>query len=262
VTRAAGLLLVGALLGAPAARGENLEVLSKGGITITFEHSGDKQQIDAFRRAIVPEVEAILASLVAELGVPAAPAQARLSFFSPETFHSKFPQTIDTQIPAFFDGNVVNARADNDVNFALKRTLRHELTHLLLHKNVGRIPSWLHEGLAVYMERMITSDTRPNEIDYNTLHVAKQDGIYIPLEKLEAQHTFNRSEGVGTSRLAYTIGYVATYELIQRYGMDSMRKFLAAAGMGRPTASAFVDTFGLAMDKFDAVLLEAAAKRS
>ncbi len=241
------------------ARAEPIETLTEGGVTVTFEKTGDSQQIDEFKKTILPEIKTILSDLSSDLGGNAK--GANVSFFSPETYHARFPQTVDTQVPAFYDGKNVYARADNDLNHALKVTLRHELTHLILDHAYSHIPGWLNEGMAEFQERKITTDPAPTFVDYNTLHIAKQDGKYISLSSLEAQGIFSRSEGTVTAGLGYTTAYVAVYELKEKFGMSQIRNYLAALSKGGNTGIEFQKTFGMPYDKFNDYLLEKAAKK-
>ena len=246
----------------PSAFSESVEVLSDGGISVRFEKTGDQDQVESFKNTILPEVKSILSDLSSDLGTPAPASGVKISFYSPDTFGKKFPQTINTQIPAFYGRDGIHARADNEVNHILKTTLRHELTHLMIDKNYGLVPAWINEGLAELEERKITVDPEPHNIDYNTLHIAKQDGKYIPLENLIGQGIFGRSHGTVASGLAYTTAFVAVYELKQKSGMDSIRRYMEAVGKGKSPKDEFETVFGLSYEKFNEQLLKTAAEKS
>jgi hypothetical protein len=235
------------------------------GVRITFEVTGDESQVQEFKAHALPETKSILGALTADFGGPAGASKADVYFFSPETYHAKFPRTVDSRTPAFYDGKAVYARADNDMNYDLRRTLRHELTHLVLHKNFGSIPAWLNEGLAVYEERQIAVDAverAPNQHEYNTIFINKQDGKILPFDQLESSAIFNRSQGLIPSGDAYTTAFIAVYELIQKAGMDGMRQYLAAIGKKKDYKAELQAYFGIAYDKLNQYLAEAAAKKS
>ena len=85
----AGLIAAGlGLLGAIGAYAEPVEVLTEGGISVSFEKTGDESQIRAFKQSILPEVKSILQELASELGGEAK-TNAKLYFYSPETFGKK-----------------------------------------------------------------------------------------------------------------------------------------------------------------------------
>ena len=243
--------------------GAPVEVLREGGVKVSFEKTGDFGQIEAFRKSILPAVKEILSALNSDLGAGSGATEAEVYFYSPQTYHAKFPGTAEANVPAFFRAGEVHARADNDVNHALLRTLRHELTHLLIDKNYGgAVPTWLNEGLAEYQERRITVDPEPNSIDYNTLVIARQDGTFLPLSRLEASSLFLRSEGTVMSRLAYTTAFVAVSELIRRHGMSAVRGLLEAAKEGRSVAGEFERRIGMSYGRFEEELILKAREQS
>lgn len=239
-----------------------VEVLSDGGVQITYEQTGDKGQIEAFRKAVLPAVAQILSDLKGDLGITKSVSHASVFFYSPETYAAKFPQTIEKQIPAFYDGSAVHAKADNDMDHSLKTTLRHELTHLLLREAYGILPGWLDEGLAQVEERKISADPIPSWVDYNTIVIAKQDGKFLPLEELDSNAYFGRSQGTVAAGLAYTTAFVAVSELKSKNGMDALRTFLSAISTGKEKRAAFEATFGMTYAKFNEVLVETSRKKT
>jgi len=236
--------------------------LSESGISVTFEQTGDASQIGEFKKNILPEVKNILSDLTRDLGDMPSNSNVKIFFYSPETYHAKFPRTIATRIPAFYSREGIQARADNDVDYSLKTTLRHELTHLIVDTHYGRVPAWMNEGLAVYEERLISVDPAPHNIDYNTLVIAKQDGKYLSLETLDSQSYFGRDHGTVASGLAYTIAYVAVYELKQKSGMDTIRSYLKSVGAGKNPRAQFESAFGMSYAAFNDFLLKTSGEKS
>ncbi|MCX7952447.1 MAG: peptidase MA family metallohydrolase [Deltaproteobacteria bacterium] len=54
---------------------------------------------------------------------------------------------------AFFVNGVIFLPVSSVKSKTFERALKHELTHLVIYKNFGpRIPEWLEEGLALYLE--------------------------------------------------------------------------------------------------------------
>ena len=246
-----------------AVHAEPVEVVTVGHVTVSFEKTGDAGQIEEFKKNIVPKTSAILDSLASDLGSSPDSASAKIFFYSPQTYATKFPDTVASQIPAFFDGSAVQARADNEITVLMESTLRHELTHLLIAQNYGsKIPTWLNEGLAVYEERKNTIDSTPIFTDYNTIVVAKQQNNMMSLERLEGSGIFLRSQGTEPSKLAYRIAYVAVYELIQKSGMDSIRQYLTGLKKGRDARAEFGVVFGTPYEKYTDQLVEIAQKKS
>lgn len=62
--------------------------------------------------------------------------------------------------------------------------LRHEITHALLNDAVGRLPLWLDEGLAEYVE--VEKDQRYSQHEYLNIIADRSDKGWVPaLEQLE-----------------------------------------------------------------------------
>ena len=101
----------------------------------------------------------------------------------------------------------------------LKRVLRHEFVHALLHDQLGSagsaIPTWLNEGLAMEL-----SGDRWSDLD----QTMKQEFTLIPLPALEG-------DWGGLSSDAATVAYLeansAVHYLIDRFGMSRVRELLS-----------------------------------
>lgn len=239
-----------------------VEVLKEDGVTISFEKTGDDSQVKKFKDDVVPKVKTIINAISQDFG-QGAQNNAKIFFYSPETYAKKFPSQVRNNISAFYDGTAVYASADNELSHSLENTLRHELTHLILGQNFcNEIPNWVNEGLAVYEERKNTIDSTPIFVDYNTIVVAKQQGNMMPLKTLEGASIFHREKGTEPSKLAYRISYVAAYELIQKSGMDSMRQYLSAVCKTKKTDDEFSANFGMTYEKFNEYLVEISEKKT
>ena len=251
------------ILSTSLAAGAAMEELKEGALVVRFEKTGDEDQVRRFRRDVLPTVSKILKDVASDLGVSSS-MQAKVNIYSPETYHQKFPHTVDTRIPAFYQTGrkEMHARADNDVNHALKSTLRHELTHLVVDTAYGRVPSWLDEGLAVMEERKISVDPKPHNIDYNTIYIANQDGKYISIKQLSSSGIFGRSHGTVRSGLAYTMAFVIVHELKEKNGMHSIQRYLKDLKKGDDPARAFQSNFGMSYEAFDQYLVETSRKKS
>jgi len=238
-------------------------VLTEDGVTVYFEESGDEEQIKEFKKNILPATQEIISTLSTDLGTSDLSRGAEIHFYAPETYYKKFPDAAEKKIPARYLGGVIHARADNDVDLSLKKTLRHELTHLLLNQSYRKVPGWLNEGLAVYEERKISVDPVPNNIDYNTIHMSKQNGSYRPFLTLQGGGVFGRDHGTVAAGYAYTFAYVSVYELIQKSGMDSIRTLLKSISGGKETKLAFESAYpDLTFDKFEEYIFEVSKKKS
>ncbi len=121
------------------------------------------------------------------------------------------------------DGKIRFAmRGMNPGDPRLVSDLYHEYTHALVYAVTrgNNPPRWVHEGLAVHMERR-----RAPEFKQEALRLART-GVVPTLEQSP-----------------YTHGSPAIEYLIERYGMAQMRHVLQRMGEGLPFVQAFQETF-------------------
>ncbi|HWT82594.1 MAG TPA: tetratricopeptide repeat protein, partial [Candidatus Methylomirabilis sp.] len=109
----------------------------------------------------------------------------------------------------------------------LRSVLYHEYTHALVYAIArgNNPPRWVHEGLAVHMERQ-----RAPEFKQEAIRQAQ--GSVFP--------TLNASP--------YILGSVAIDYLIERYGMTRIHQLLRRMGEGRSFSVAFNETFQMDVD--------------
>jgi tetratricopeptide (TPR) repeat protein len=112
----------------------------------------------------------------------------------------------------------------------LASLVTHEYTHALIYSITGgnNPPRWLHEGLAVHMER----DRAPRQRD-------------------EAQRLGRAGRVESLDRSPYVMGSVAVEYLLERYGMSTMRLLLQRLGEGKPFAEAFQELYGTDLAGFE-----------
>ena len=104
----------------------------------------DDAPLVARMSALHAELELAWLQVVNLLGVP---TQDRLLviWLSPKRYRGAAPEWSS----GLYDGRVrILVSEGSGVDDALRATLRHELTHAVLHALDGRLPTWLHEGLA------------------------------------------------------------------------------------------------------------------
>ena len=131
---------------------------------------------------------------------------------------------------------------------SLASVLRHEYVHALLHDrlgtNVGALPTWLNEGLAMQW----AGDTWP-ELDQ-----AMQGEIsVIPLTSLEGSWG---TLPAGTSTVAYLEANSATRYMIERWGLARVDALLNAFQAKSSVATAFQNTLFISYEEFQRQWLE------
>ncbi len=124
----------------------------------------------------------------------------------------------------------------------LRRVLRHEFVHALLHDLQGlhhqAIPTWLNEGLAM----QLSTDQWP---DVQQLY--QQELSLIPLSTLEGSWAGFSSE---EASLAYLEADSATSYLIHRYGMHEVQQLMARLKKKQSVAAAIHAQLSLSYDQF------------
>jgi hypothetical protein len=124
----------------------------------------------------------------------------------------------------------------------LKRVLRHEFVHALLHDQQGlnhnALPTWLNEGLAM----QLSSDHWP-DID----QLRRHELSVIPLTALEDSWNELSSEAAS---VAYLEADSATRYLINRYGMHEVQQLLARLKKKQSLPAAMQAELSLSYDQF------------
>jgi hypothetical protein len=129
---------------------------------------------------------------------------------------------------AAYDGRIripvlgaLNAPAELD------RVVTHEFVHAVIHQMYPRVPGWLNEGLATYLE----------PVDHARLAARLRTAdAMIPLASLN--EAFNTSDG-NEAVLAYAQSYVGARILAERLG-PNFPVFLGYLGNGTPIDQALL----------------------
>ncbi|MDP1767891.1 MAG: peptidase MA family metallohydrolase [Nitrospirota bacterium] len=130
----------------------------------------------------------------------------------------------------------------------LKRVLRHEFVHALLHDQQGpassAFPTWLNEGLA-----MDLSEDRWSDLD----RMMKQDHELLPLPSLEGAWGALPAETVA---LAYLEANSAVRYLIDRFGMHQVHGLLSHLKAGQALSAAMQSQLSLSYEQFQSRWLD------
>jgi tetratricopeptide (TPR) repeat protein len=130
----------------------------------------------------------------------------------------------------------------------LKRVLRHEFVHALIHDlqglNTTALPTWLNEGLAMQLSKDHWSDLE--QLKQGTVPV-------IPLSALEGSWG---ELSIETASAAYLEANSAARYLIDRYGMHEIRQLLARLKQKQTLPAAMQTQLSLSYDQFQSRWLE------
>ena len=128
-----------------------------------------------------------------------------------------------------------------------RRTIAHELTHLVVHQVTlnpySGLPTWLNEGLAMHTEG------EPEPIFINILDTAAAEGNLISVRSLSSPF----SAHTGQSLLSYAQSYSIVDFLITEYGQGEMLELLNIFNQGSGYDGALEGVYGFDMDGLDAL---------
>lgn len=125
--------------------------------------------------------------------------------------------------------------------------LTHEYTHAVVHRlSNGQVPTWLHEGLALYFE----GGAKPWGRDYFARHAWE----LMPLHSLHGNFLELTPRAAS---LAYAESYGAVRALIHRYGLVRVRELLAALAASPDFPNAFEKVLEDRYGEFDATWMRA-----
>ena len=135
----------------------------------------------------------------------------------------------------------------------LKKVLRHEYVHALVHDHLGTsssaLPTWLNEGLAM----QLAGDAWP-ELD-QAMH---GDVKLIPLNYLEEAWG---ALPTNAATLAYLEANSATHYLIERWGMARVDELLNAFKLRESVATALQSKLFVSYEEFHRQWLESFEKK-
>lgn len=135
-----------------------------------------------------------------------------------------------------------------------KRSIAHELTHLVVHQMTFNpyidLPTWLDEGLAMYNEGTLSAGFVVNLIK------AMEGNSLISVRSLSSPFSAYGEEAY----LSYAQSYSLVEFLITSYGQDKMLELLTTFSEGSSYDSALEKVYGFDMDGLDTLWRDYAVK--
>lgn len=110
-------------------------------------------------------------------------------------------------------------------------TLWHEMCHVVtLHKTQNKMPRWLSEGISVYEERQ--ADPRWGQAITPAMRQMLLSDALTPVSQLSA--AFLHAPSPAHLQFAYLESSLVVEFLVERYGLDMLRRVLVDLGAGMP----------------------------
>jgi len=123
-----------------------------------------------------------------------------------------------------------------------KNTVIHELTHILVghltFSCLGDVPTWLNEGLAMYSEGSLSSDSQAQ------LDQAISADTLLTVRSLNGGF----SELPDKANLSYSQSYSIVNFLIETYGQEKLTELLTALRDAKPIDDALLEIYGFDSD--------------
>lgn len=125
----------------------------------------------------------------------------------------------------------------------LRRTLRHELAHIALHRQLApaRIPRWFNEGYATWVSGALDMEGGWQ------LRIAFATNRAPPLDSLE----LSWPRATGDARIAYLLSASVVEYLVRQSGEHALTLFLQRWRSSQNIEQALASTYGISLDQLE-----------
>jgi len=231
----AALVAVGVVLGAGAYDARAVSVVGDGYVVeYNVRDQRDAHVVAGEAGRALPELKALFGP------EPHGPVTIVLAS-SIDEFH----EAIGTDVPTWAVGIAISSRnrivlKSNRLasrrGTSLRQTVRHELTHIVLGANydMGRVPLWLNEGIAMWQ-----ADEPTFRGDFN-LGAAALFGRLVPLHRLDIEFKNARND---VASVCYAQSRSLVNFILAEHGEPALLDLLARSRSAPPDAS-FIAAFG------------------
>ncbi len=146
-----------------------------------------------------------------------------------------------------YDGKIRLAVGGLDENDRddLAKLLRHEYAHVLLHELTPRVPAWVHEGIASWLDGTSVDGAK------GRLRAARK----IPRLR-DLYGSFTAIADAGAARLAYDLCLVTVDTIVARWGAVRMVDWVRAMATAADAEEAFALTFVGGLDELEGEIRE------
>lgn len=154
-------------------------------------------------------------------------------------------------IAGFYSASAIRMNDSAEINAHNQATLVHEYIHAVVDEltgfNDGRLPVWINEGLAEYIEWRYQGSESPAVALSTGLRQLASQGKLPPLGTM----TRGPLIGMRNPALAYALSATAVKLLAKKGGMTEVVELIRDAGKGEDFDKAFERRFGKTLEEFD-----------
>ncbi|MEW5742945.1 MAG: hypothetical protein AB1938_28780 [Myxococcota bacterium] len=171
--------------------------------------------------------------------------------YSREEFRLHHGPMAARAIAGFYSENAIRMNDSAEITPRTQATLVHEYVHAVVDElasfNDASLPTWMHEGIASYVEWRYQGQDRP------PLEQAKALGALARQKKLPSVAGMSRGPLIGMRdpALAYALSGCALRWMVQKAGMPAVVALIRDAGQGTPFEQAFEKHMGKELARLD-----------
>jgi len=213
--------------------------LEEGQVTL-FWYDGD----EAFAADLMATAQAALSRMLENTGAELETDVALYIYGSTADLQSSLITTTDwTGGVAYSQYGTIAIGIDPEADLSWgKRTIAHELTHLVTYQVTANpynsLPTWLNEGLSVFSEGELSLTFA------GALAAAEANGLFFSVRSLCSSFSAFTDQAIQS----YAQSYAIVAYLIDEYGSDKMRELLDVFKQGSGYDEAFISVYGFDLD--------------
>lgn len=231
---------------------------SNGRFTIRyFNNARDFGQRAEYEGRIVAALDEAYDFTLAQIGQTRQSA-VDVVLYTKQEFLVHFGSSYARFVAGLYSDGAIRINDAAELTQETKATLVHEYVHAVLDEYQtdarNRLPVWLNEGLAEYVEwRYLGGDVPPNRALRDKLaSLAKTNKLPHLADMAEQSLVLTRAPDV-----AYATSATAVRELVSRGGADRFISFVREVGAGRPIEEALRERYGKTLASLDDEVREA-----
>jgi hypothetical protein len=171
--------------------------------------------------------------------------------YTRQEFRTHMGASLANAAAGLYSDQAIRINDAAELTQSTKATLVHEYVHAAVDEFCGgghRLPTWLNEGLAEYVEwRYLGGDGDPPLLVNNALRGAAKAGKLPKLSQLSQGALIQTSNPA----MAYATSAVAVRELMRRGGSAKLLTLIRDVGQGTPFEQSLQNHYGMDVAKLD-----------
>ncbi|MBK7863876.1 MAG: hypothetical protein IPJ65_35770 [Archangiaceae bacterium] len=161
-----------------------------------------------------------------------------------------------SSVAGFYSENAIRMNDTAEINAHNQAVLVHEYVHAVVdeqaHFKSGRVPVWMNEGLATWVEWRYVGSDGPPPVAAAALRGEAQKGALPPLSGMAKQALISMSD----PRLAYDFSGAAVHLLLKTGGAENLLGLFEEVGNGKPFDAVFSSRYGRTLPEFEEKLAD------